>query len=274
MIPSGYRFIFRFILPIILFSPSLSYPNEQYKTYGVEHFSWEEYNNAYGNQKGNWVSEYGPRFHFGTVKGNVWSTDNGLYYRDENDTTLGLVRYDGSLIKDPDYVLKYYAAYLDHDFSRQMGYRIPLHNRISISPNGTLGIKGWIRAILPKKVYKNHPTEEARYAGAFEAFLEPYVKLGLSVRLNFNSHYQMIIEYGQQHPITTLEWNAEGGFLKPKANWNPYAGIELHKKGDNGYFVRLDYRKKIYDTSELNSDNWFQPESHERTIGMSVGFKY
>lgn len=253
--------------------PMTANSNENFKHIGIEHFTWDEYNDDHGNNLGNWVSEYGPRFQWGNTKGNDWGVKKGSFYRDYLNNTIGLVRYDGSLVDDPTYDLKHYTLYVGTDRYRQWGYRIPLGDKITISPVGTLGLDIWSRNILPKKVDDpNNPGESVK-AGAVEIFVEPYVKLALQAGIHFNEGYRLTLEAGQQHPLYTWEWHNDAGFLKPEPNWNDYASIELSRSGNSGFFVSLNYQGKVYDASELNSKGWFQPESHEKTIGITFGWK-
>ncbi len=257
----------------LLLSSAVATASDHYRYFGVEHFSWDEYNNDHGHDLGNWVSEYGPRFHWGTTRGDDWQTRQGTFYRHKNNSTLGLVRYDGGLVKNPEYKLNHYTLYISRDRSRQWGYRVPLGDHVSISPTATLGLHWWGRNILPKKVDDPDSPGEKTYAGAAEIFVEPYVKLGLQAGIHFHQGYRMTFEAGQQRPLHTWEWHNDAGFLSPEPNWNDYAAIEFSRYGNEGFFARLDYQDKLYDTSELNSKGWFQPESHERTIGLTFGWR-
>lgn len=264
---------------LLLASPLLAHatPDDaitQFRYYGVESFAWDEYNNDYGNQLGNWVSEYGPRFHWGKTQGSDWLTHSGSFYRDTSDASIGVVRYDGGLVKDPSYELKHYTFYTGKEWSRQWGHRFSLSDSLSVSPVASLGLSGWVRVILPKKVPDPDNPDDTKYAGATEIFLEPAAKLGLSFGLHLDDGYRLTLEAGQQRPLITLEWHDEAGFLKPEPNWNDYAALELSRYGQNGFFARLDYQDKVYDTSNLNSKGWFQPESHETTVGLTIGWKH
>lgn len=268
-----------FIGVLLSMAPLISHASDDssaitFDYYGVEAFSWDEYNNDYGNQLGKWVSEYGPRFQWGTLSGTDWLISSGRFYRDRNDTTMGIVRYDGSLVDDTSYEFKHYTLYTAKDWSRQWGYRIPLSDTLSFSPTASLGLDSWIRALLPKKVPDPNNPGERDYAGAVEVFLEPYARLGMSLGMHLDDGYRLSLEAGKSRPLFTLEWHDEAGLLKPEANWNDYASLELSRYGKDGFFARLDYKDRIYDSSNLNSKGWFQPESHETTIGLTIGFRH
>lgn len=243
-------------------------------SYSVEYFKWDEFNNAHGNNDGHWVSEFGPRFNLAYSHTNRSFVDVGFFDTSRHDVTLGVVAYHGGAKKYGVDNLKSKSLYVGYNYEKLIGYKYVTSSGLGFDAAIGGGINTWSRGIMNKTVTDQNG--EKQKVGGHELFIEPYVssELAFSYHMRFNKEIRLALH--ADYPIKTFEKsNDSSAWIQPKPNLNTGVSIGYYNNDSlNLSYYRLYYKQKKYGASDVNSDSYYQPESHQESFGIEYGYRF